>query len=132
MEECNKKLKIAKSDAYKKRLMPKSQDFEDALPSKKQFQSGEYEGKQSPGPVMKQACPKCGRNHGSKPCLVEQNVCFNCGKTWHIVRECPHKYQPPAPQPQCPGRVFTLDVEKTTPLEEQKKDQEQPWMWTCF
>ena len=71
MEEYNKKLKIAKSDAYKKRLGPESQEFKHALPPKKQFQPSGYEGKQPQGLIMKQECSKCGKDHGGKPCLVK-------------------------------------------------------------
>ena len=120
--ECNRKLNIAKFDACKKRPTPTSQDFEDASPLKKQFHSGKYEDKQSLGPVIKQICPNCGRNHGGKPCFVGQNVCFNYGKPGHFVKECPCRYQPPTPKPQHPGRVFTLNVEETTSPEELKRN----------
>ena len=37
MEEYNRKLKIAKFGAHRKRMAPETQDSEDTLPSKQQF-----------------------------------------------------------------------------------------------
>ncbi|XP_028804835.1 uncharacterized protein LOC114759761 [Neltuma alba] len=34
-------------------------------------------------------CSTCGKNHGDRPCLMGQNVCFRCGKPGHYIRECP-------------------------------------------
>ena len=98
VEDYNRKLEIAQSNAYGKRLAPENQELEYASPLKKQFRLGEYEGKQLQESMVKQRCPKCGKNHGNKPCLVKQYVCFNCGKPGHVIRECPEN-QPPAPKP---------------------------------
>ena len=53
VEECNNKLKIAKSDAHRKRIVPETQDIKDTLPSKKHFQSNRHEGKQPQEPIVK-------------------------------------------------------------------------------
>ena len=67
VKECNRKLRITKSNALKKRVVPESQDSENTPLPRKQFHSNGYEGKQPQGPIVKQICPKCGRDHGSKP-----------------------------------------------------------------
>ena len=46
VEEYNKKLTDAKSDAHRKRLTPETQEFQRTPPPKKQFSPSEYEGKQ--------------------------------------------------------------------------------------
>ena len=56
VEECNKKLKLAKSNAHRKRMAPDTQDFGDTLPLKKQFQSDWYEGEKPQGLIMRQKC----------------------------------------------------------------------------
>ena len=85
VEECNRKLKLAKFDAHKKSMAPDTQDSEDTLPSKKQFQSDWYEGEKSQRLIIRQKCSEYGRDHGNNRCLVGQKVCFKC-------EECPHKY----------------------------------------
>ena len=53
VEEYNQKLKIAKSNTYKKRLVSEDQNSEHTLSPKKQFQFGGPEGKQPQGLVEK-------------------------------------------------------------------------------
>ena len=96
VEEYNNKLRIAKSNANRKRLAHENQEFEHTPPPKKQFPSSGYDGKQPSRPTVRRECPKCEKDHGGRPCLAKQNVCFKCGKPGHMVRECPEQ-QPPAP-----------------------------------
>ena len=123
VEEYNKKLKIAKSDAYKKRLMPESLDFEHTLPPKKQFQPSGYEGKQPPGLVVKQECPKRERYHGSRPCFTGQNVYFKCRKLGHIVRNGHIGTSHLLLSRNIQEGFLLLVLIKTTPPEELKRDQ---------
>ena len=95
-------------------MAPDTQDSEDTLPSKKQFQSDWYEGEQPQALIMRQKCSKYGKDHGNKPCLAGQKVCFKCEKPGHIDKEYPHKYQSSALKPQRPGSVFTLNANKAT------------------
>ena len=107
VEEYNKKLRIAKSDADRKRLASKSQEFEHTPPPKKQFQVDGHDRKQLQRPIMRQGCPKFGKYHGGRPFLAGHNMYFRCGEPRHIVRDCPHWHQPPAPKLQHQDRSFS-------------------------
>ena len=61
---------------------------------------------------MKQTCIQCEKNHGDRPCLVGQNVCFGCGKPSHKIYECLAKNPQSTLRPQRQGRVFIMDVEE--------------------
>ena len=66
---------------------------------------------------MKQGCPKCRKNHGDRPCLARQNVCFHCYKPGHEFWECTSQDQFLTAKPQHQGRVFTLNIRETTQSE---------------
>ncbi|KAF7844216.1 DNA-binding protein HEXBP-like [Senna tora] len=58
-------------------------------------------------------CSKCGRNHGSRPCLSGQNVCFSCGKPGHFAKVCSQpKKAGDGAKPPTKGSVFTLKGNK--------------------
>ena len=61
---------------------------------------------------------QCGKNHGDRPCLVRQNVCFGCDKPGHKIYECPTRNPQSIPRPQRQGKVFTKDVEKAEKSED--------------
>ena len=100
VEEYNKKLADTKSDAYRKRLALESQECQHISLLKKPSQLDGHKGKSPQRPIMRQGCPKYGKDHGGRPCLVGQNVCFRFGKPGHIIKDCPHKHQSPTPKPQ--------------------------------
>ncbi|XP_028794061.1 uncharacterized protein LOC114749656 [Neltuma alba] len=43
-------------------------------------------------------CAKCGKNHGDRPCIAGQNVCYTCGKPRHFSRECPQNTEQARPR----------------------------------
>ena len=67
MEEYNKKLTNAKFDAYRKRLAHEGQRFEHALPPKKQFQPSGHKRKYPQKLIVKQECPKYGKDYWVDP-----------------------------------------------------------------
>ncbi|RYR28719.1 hypothetical protein Ahy_B01g052880 isoform B [Arachis hypogaea] len=36
-------------------------------------------------------CPRCKKYHPNRPCRAGLGVCYKCGKSGHIARDCPHK-----------------------------------------
>ena len=106
VEDCNCKLAMAKSEMYKKKLVPQGQKFKQQ-PPKKPFQSGGFKGKQPqklagnlPRLVKGQVCPKCGKHHVGHPCYAGQNVCFRCGKLRYMTKDYTIKLLPLANKPQ--------------------------------
>ena len=70
VEDYNRKLAVARLEAYKKKLAPQGHKFKQQ-PLKKQFQGEGFKGKQPQKPTGNpprlangQAYTKCGKNHG--------------------------------------------------------------------
>ncbi|RYR04312.1 hypothetical protein Ahy_B06g083988 [Arachis hypogaea] len=36
-------------------------------------------------------CPRCKKYHPNRLCRVGLGVCYKCGKSGHIARDCPHR-----------------------------------------
>ncbi|RYQ92541.1 hypothetical protein Ahy_B09g098773 isoform B [Arachis hypogaea] len=36
-------------------------------------------------------CPRCKKYHPNRPCRAGLGVCYKCGKSWYIARDCPHR-----------------------------------------
>ncbi|GKV53900.1 hypothetical protein SLEP1_g60413, partial [Rubroshorea leprosula] len=60
-------------------------------------------------------CKRCGKNHGGKECYWQIGACFKCGKTDHLIKDCPvlkGVSQQPKDQdnkkPRVQGRVFAI------------------------
>ena len=69
---------------------------------------------------MRQNCPKYGKDHGGRPWLKGQNVCYRYGRAGHKIWDCLDKTQPPATRHQHQRRVFTLNAEEMTQPEDMK------------
>ncbi|XP_022871068.1 uncharacterized protein LOC111390283 [Olea europaea var. sylvestris] len=60
-------------------------------------------------------CSKCNRMHGGE-CLFGKHVCYRCGKTDHISKNCKEDPLKKNDEPEKKGnaRVFALAQERTT------------------
>ena len=114
IEECNRKLAAAKSASsnFRKGLALQGPKFKPNLQQQRKFQPIGNKGKQPQKPLVKQTCAQCGKNHDDRPCLVGQNIYYECGKLGHKIYECPTRNPQSAPKPQCQGRVFTMNTEE--------------------
>ena len=88
------------------------------LQKKNNFKSKVNPGKGRQMPV-RESLPlsnKCGKSHGSKPCLFGQNVRYRYGKPGHYAKDCNigKPLNNPMPKSQTKRRVFTLSGEKAT------------------
>ena len=61
-------------------------------------------------------CNKCGRSHGSKPCLFGQNICYQCRKSGNYAKDYNNgkPLNNPMPKLQTKGREFTLSGEEVS------------------
>ncbi|XP_028768479.1 DNA-binding protein HEXBP-like [Neltuma alba] len=59
-----------------------------------------YKSKKSGKAPKGKECAKCGKNHGDRPCMAGQNVCYTCGKPGHFSRECPQNTEQARPRTQ--------------------------------
>ena len=45
----------------------------------------------NPQPPNVGHCNLCGKNHGNRPCLANQNVCYFCQQPGHFANNCPQR-----------------------------------------
>ena len=86
------------------------------MQKKNNLKVNQGKGRQMPAREPLPPCNKCGKSHGSKPCLFGQNICYRCGKPGHYAKDC-NTGKPlnnPVFRPQTKGRVFTLSGEEAT------------------
>ncbi|MED6141216.1 hypothetical protein PIB30_101043, partial [Stylosanthes scabra] len=116
-EYCTAKLAVARTSRQDQRrkkfyrnLAPEGQGFKRKGQSQRQFLQGE--GRVQHGPE----CAKCGGHHVDKQCLFGIGICYNCGGSGDLARDCqykrneymPPRLQPALPRPQQQGRVFAM------------------------
>ncbi|XP_020967473.1 uncharacterized protein LOC110266797 [Arachis ipaensis] len=52
---------------------------------------GNGKGKQTAAASDVSSCQICGRRHPNRLCHYGSGLCYNCGKSGHLVRDCPHR-----------------------------------------
>ncbi|XP_042950390.1 uncharacterized protein LOC122282512 [Carya illinoinensis] len=63
-------------------------------------------------PSFYSPCPKCGKLHSGE-CYKGYGVCYRCGKSGHMIRDCPNAKQGSGagdrkPRPHIPARVYAV------------------------
>ncbi|XP_057723692.1 uncharacterized protein LOC130939619 [Arachis stenosperma] len=131
VEDCTKKVAAAKMSRqelspknFNRYIAPQGRNFKmnrtlfygnqqvSNLPARDNIdRQGRDTGKRPQPALTNLVCNQCEKNHGRNPCRLGSSICYFCGMSGHIARNCEKKIAQDSAKSQQPGRVFTMMTE---------------------
>ncbi|XP_020970243.1 uncharacterized protein LOC110268437 [Arachis ipaensis] len=68
-------------------------------------------GKRPQQAQMRLVCRQCGKKHGGRPCQLTGVICFSCGQSGHMAKDCLKKPVQGIDRPRQQERVFAMTAD---------------------